>query len=225
MAPAPPTPTPRARFGLKAKLFIFLLAAALSLALAAYLRNLQTSLISEARAQAALDTARPPRPIADVAQAVRAMKLVTVEIDTTVKVERSESSWRGDVRASIEVPVRLHYGTDLSQMTVDRAAWSALLGARGGYIVQIPRPTRIATEVFSEREAPLVSTGWLRLRSMAGEYYLSQARAGASDEARELVLLPQDAAKVEQVTKEQVTTLIKSLTGPDTHVQVTYLPN
>jgi hypothetical protein len=76
--------------------------------------------------------------------------------------------------------------------------------------------------VFSEREAPQVQAGWLRLRSMAGEYYLSQARKDASDEARELVLLPQDAAKVEEVTREQVGALVRSIVGKDAEVEVVY---
>jgi len=223
MAASPSTPVPRARF--RAKLFVLIIGAAVAVGLAAYLHRLQSSLVSAAKAQAALDSSRPPRPIAEVAEAVRSMKLVTVEIDTKVKVERSETSWRGNVFAAIEVPVRLSYGTDLSKMNVDSLAWSSLLGmgsGKGAYVVRIPRPTRIATEVFSEREAPQVQAGWLRLRSMAGEYYLSQARKDATDEARELVLLPQDAAKVEQVTREQVAALVKSIVGKDADVQVVY---
>jgi hypothetical protein len=216
----PPPPKVRARWTLR--LFTVFLGLAVALGLGAYLHQLETGLVSQARAQAMLDANNPPRPVADVTRAVRAMKLVTVEIDTKVKVERSNTSWRGDVSASIEVPVRLSYGTDLSKMDVDSIKWTELLGRKGSYIVRIPRPTRIATEVFSEREAPLVQTGWLRLRSRAGEYILSQARKDASDEARELVLLPEDAAKVEQVTKEQVGKLMKAVVGEDAEVEVVF---
>jgi hypothetical protein len=190
--------------------------------LAAYLHAVQDGIISAARAQAMLDADRPARPLAEVTQAVRAMKLVTVEIDTKVKIERGDSSWRGDVQASIELPVRLSYGTDLSKMETDAVTFSELLGGRGGYIIRIPHATRIATEVFSEKEAPLVQTGWLRLRSRAGEYYLSQARRDASDQARELVLLPEDAARVEQCTKEQVAALVRSIVGQKADVQVVF---
>src|SRR6266576_1728405 len=75
--------------------------------LAAYLRQVQQSVLEAARAQAEMDADKPPRPLAEVTQAVRAMKLITVEIDTKVKVERGDSSWRGDVQASVEAPVRL----------------------------------------------------------------------------------------------------------------------
>jgi hypothetical protein len=107
-------------------------------------------------------------------------------------------------------------------MDIDSIKWSELVGKKGAYVVRVPRPSRISTEVFGEREAPLVQTGWLRLRSMAGEYVLSEARKGVSDEARELVLLPEDAAKVEQVTKEQVAKLVKSIVGDESEVNVVF---
>jgi hypothetical protein len=191
--------------------------------LAAYLHQLQEGIVSAAKAQALLDADKPARPLAEVTQAVRAMKLVTVEIDTKVTVERGDSSWRGNVQATVEVPVRLSYGTDLSKLEMDAITFSTLLGeGRGGYIVRISHPTRIATEVFSEKEAPLVSTGWLRLRSRAGEYYLSQARRDLSDQARELVLLPEDAARVEKTTKEQVGAMVRSIVGAKASVEVTF---
>jgi hypothetical protein len=192
------------------------------LGLATYLHQVQEGIVSGARAQALMDSDKPARPIAEVTQAVRAMKLVTVEIDTKVKVERGESSWRGDVQASVEVPVRLSYGTDLSKMEMDAISYSPLLGTHGSYIIRIPHATRLSTEVYSEKEAPLVQTGWLRLRSRAGEYYLSQARKDVNDQARELVLLPEDAAKVEKTTKEQVGALLKTIVGEKAAVSVAF---
>ncbi len=191
--------------------------------LATYLHEMQEGIVSAAKAQSLLDADKPARPLAEVTQAVRAMKLVTVEIDTKVKVERGDSSWRGNVQASVEVPVRLSYGTDLSKLEMDAITFSSLLGeGRGGYVVRINRPTRIATEVFSEKDAPLVSTGWLRLRSRAGEYYLSQARRDLSDQARELVLLPEDAERVEKTTKEQMAAMIRSIVGAKASVEVIF---
>jgi hypothetical protein len=213
-------PPVRARW--KPRLFTALVGVAVALGLGAYLHSLQTSLISSARAQAMLDASRPPRAVAEVAQAVRAMKLVTVEIDTKVKVERSDVSWRGDVAVAVEAPVRLSYGTDLSRMSVDGVKFAGLLGGRASYVVRVPRPTRIATEVFHETTDPLVQLGWLRMRSRAGEYYLSQARKDLPEEARDLVLLPQDAAKVEQVTREQVARLVQAIVGDEASVRVEF---
>jgi hypothetical protein len=68
----------------------------------------------------------------------------------------------------------------------------------------------------------VVSTGWLRRRPRAGEYYLSQARRDLSDQARELVLLPDDAARVEKTTKEQVGAMVRSIVGAKASVEVTF---
>lgn len=157
----------------------------------------------------------PLRPDA-VAAAVRAMKLVTVEIDTTVALRRGDTSWRGDVVADLTVPVRLSYGTDLSSVRGESVGYSAL----DGLVVRIPPPTRLATEVFPEREAATVETGWLRLRSRAGEYYLGIARRDAARAARELELLPDDRAQIERVTREQVEALLRALTGGRVPVRV-----
>jgi nucleoid-associated protein YgaU len=157
----------------------------------------------------------PLRPEA-VAAAVRAMKLVTVEIDTTVTLRRGDTSWRGDVVADLTVPVRLSYGTDLSSVRGESVGYSAL----DGLVVRIPAPTRLATEVFPEREAATVETGWLRLRSRAGEYYLGIARRDAARAARELQLRPDDQAQVERVTREQVEALLRALTDGRVPVRV-----
>lgn len=183
----------------------------------------------------ALDTLRTldlnrqaQRPVAEVASALRSLKLVAVEIDTSVTVEKSDFSWRGDVSAKVTVPVRISFGTDLSAISVTSISHSTLLGAgpqggpSTGYVVRVPRPTRIATEVFSEQEKAEVEAGGLRLRSRAGEYYLGLARRDTGPAAKELVLLPQDAARVEEVTKEQVEKLVRTMTGEATPVRVIF---
>lgn len=183
--------------------------------------------------QRALDTLRTldinrqaQRPVAEVASALRSLKLITVEIDTSVTVEKSDFSWRGDVSAKVTVPVRISFGTDLSAMSVTNIAHTTLftggLPGSSGYVVRVPRPTRIATEIFSEQEKAEVQAGGLRLRSRAGEYYLGLARRDAAPAARELVLLPQDAARVEEVTREQVATLVRTVTGDATPVRVIF---
>lgn len=186
--------------------------------LAWWLRGQEAAFLSSVRAQAALEP--PPRPLAEVTTALRTMKLVAVEIDTTVSLQRGDSSWRGDVAAKLEVPVRLSYGTDLSTLRSESIGFSPLVA--GGYVIRVPRPTRISTEVFSENEKAEVEVGWMRLRTRAGEYYLGQARKDAAAAARELVLRPEDARKVEEVTREQVGALVKSIVGERVPVRVEF---
>ena len=188
-------------------------------ALAGWMHLQQSALIASAQAAARVNELHPSRPLAEVVSAVAAMKLVTVEIDTVMKIERGDESWRGDVLASIQVPVRLSYGTDLSKMDVSSLAYSPLTGA---YVVRVPRPTRIATQQGTEETPPEVKTGWLRLRSQAGEYYLSMARKDSPKAAEELRLLPEDAERVESTTREQVEKLVKAIVGPRAGVVVTF---
>lgn len=179
----------------------------------------QREAVESAQAAARLSEMAPSRPVAEVTAAVAAMKLVTVEIDTKVRVQRGEASWRGDVVATVEYPVRLSYGVDLSKLNVADGAFSPLSGM---YIIRVPRPMRIATEIQSERVPPEVKTGWLRLRSMAGEYYVSQARKDAPRVAADLELLPQDALEVERRTIEQVEKLVKTIVGEGARVHVRF---
>lgn len=183
--------------------------------------RLQEAQLAATRAAVEVNELGPPRPVAEVASAVETTKLVSVEIDTRVKVERGEASWRGDVRAVIEVPVRLSYGVDLSRMRTDRLAWSP---ASRAYVVTVPPPTRIATEIFPERKEPDVEVGWLRLRSQAGEYFLSQARRDAAAAAAALELRPEDAARVEDATRNRLAALVRSIAGPDVGVIVRFTP-
>ncbi len=58
--------------------------------------------------------AAPGRDAAQLAGLARTLRLVTVEIDTSVSATAGDESWRGDVTAKLTAPVRLYYGTDLS---------------------------------------------------------------------------------------------------------------
>lgn len=203
------------------KVFFAALAGALVVfgLLAGWMRGQQREAVESAQAAARLSALEPSKPIAQVTAAVAAMKLVTVEIDTKVRVQRGEASWRGDVVATVEYPVRLSYGVDLSKLSVADGAFSPLSGM---YIIRVPRPMRIATEIQSERMLPEVKTGWLRLRSMAGEYYVSQARKDAPRVAADLELLPQDALEVERRSIEQVEKLVKAIVGEGARVHVRF---
>lgn len=197
--------------------------AALFLAGALWLRHTQSQAVGQALSQWAGDAPGhiPENAVAQVASAVASLNLVTVVIDTAVRVERGDDSWRGHATAAIEVPVRLSYGVDLSAMDVSSIAFSP---GQGTYIVRVPPARRISTEVFTEQTPPKVDTGWLRLRSRAGEYYLSQARRDAAEAARSLRLRPEDAARVREVTQEQVAKVVRAVAGRAVPVVVVMPP-
>jgi len=151
-------------------------------------------------------------PSAHVAAALSTMKLITVQIDTAVSVKRGDDNWRGTVTAEISVPVRLHYGTDLTGLTASHVTVGPL-GIAQGLVVTIPRPARLATDVFSESESTAIQAGGLRFRSVAGEYFLGIARRDAAEVARNTVLTPDDALEVERRTVRQVETVVRTIVG------------
>lgn len=177
--------------------------------------------------RAALDEAKAllPAPTASamntarVLGSIRQLKLVTVELATYVNSESDDESWRGDVRAKVSAPVKLHFGTDLSKLKAESLRASSL---GNSWIVTVPAPERIATEVFGEREETDVHVGWLRSRSMSGEKHLGLARRELYEAARGLKLSDDDMQWVRGQTREQVAALMRSIVGQWASVTVRF---
>lgn len=162
-------------------------------------------------------------PTAEVLRAIRALKLITCEIDTQVRVDRGDENWRGVVRASVTTPVRMRYGVDLDRLDATTIAYSPISEARTGLIVlRVPYPELLATEVFSEREKIDVAAEGLRLRSVGGEYYLGLARRDVPEAARSLVLRPADEVRVRDITVNQIKELVSKIIGEDVLVVVRF---
>lgn len=215
--PTADAPTGRARWVFP--LVVAVCALALFAGLSAYLRSVERSVVGAGALSSQLDRDGSLRPLASVRSAVRAMKLVTVEIDTTVTAQAEDESWRGDVSATLKAPARLYYGTDLSGVADSAVSFSPVLSE---YVVRVGRPMRIATEVFAEESRPEVQTGWLRLRSRAGEYYLGLARKDLTDRGRAMALSPEESEKVESATREQIAGLVRAIAGRDARVVVVF---
>lgn len=190
--------------------------------LAWYMRAVERDAVTVGSAQLAA-AIHSPRPIADVAAAVAAMKLVTVEIDSMVRVERGDDNWRGTVQAAVEVPVRLRYGVDMAASDAVRVVYSPISDSpRGMMVVTVPEPVLLGTEVFSAKETVNVKTDGLRLRSRAGEYFLGMARRDVAETARDLVLRAEDATFVRATTRSQVESLVSKLVGDSVLVSVRF---
>lgn len=161
----------------------------------------------------------PSRVVAQVQRSLRSMELVTIVIETKVTSSSTDDSWRGDVAANVTTPVRLLYGTDLSQAKVSTLELGPI---SGGYLVHVPTPARIGSELRTELETADVSVGWLRLRSRAGEYQLGLARRGLSEAVMRLVLSQEDAAQVREETRRRVAEVVKMIVaaGRDADVKV-----
>ncbi len=147
-------------------------AGVLFVALAVVLREGQVRAVEAVRQNQELQGATPPKDVGEVSRALASMKLVTVEVETKVKVRRGEESWRGDVSAEVEAPVKLLFGTDLSRMKVSGAAWSPVTGA---YVVRVPRPSG---------SAPRSTARWRRPTCRPGGRGCAAARASITSARR-----------------------------------------
>ncbi|HYE03248.1 MAG TPA: DUF4230 domain-containing protein [Phycisphaerales bacterium] len=194
-----------------------LLFAGLSLLMRAQERGLVRAI---GTVDAPMDPAGPPVRIAEIASAVRALKLVTVEITSTAIAQSQDESWRGDVSALVRAPVRLFYGTDLSRLDAASITWSPGLA---GLVIRVPAPRRIATEVYGEAERYDVRAGWARFRSRAGEYHLGLARSRLHEAAVAMRLDPRQAEDVRRMTREQVAGLVRTLTQGRVPVEVVFI--
>lgn len=207
------------RAGRASLVALLALAVVLFGALAGYLRSLERRAGRAAVVNDRLAPGGVPRPLTEVAQLIRTQKLVTVEVNSAVTARAEDESWRGDVNAAVTAPVRLLYGVDLSELQVDALAFSPVSGA---YILRVPRPERIATEIHGDREQFDLQLGWARFRTRAGEYYLGQARRSLYEQARSLALTHEQAEEVIRATEEQLVALVRRIVGERAAVTVIF---
>jgi hypothetical protein len=188
--------------------------------LAFFMHRQQEAIVSRAGVDRSIDDQGQLRPLADVMQATRALKLVTVMVTSRVRARVQDEQWRGNVSAVVEAPVRYVYGVDLSQLRDDSFRVGPALGI---YEISIPPPERLAVEVDGSHPIDeIVDVSGTRLRSRAGEYYLGLARRAIYEEARNQVLPEQTMNDVRATTREQVESVVRLFASPRAVVHVRY---
>jgi hypothetical protein len=214
----PATPTPRSTFGAWPAL---LFGAVIFGGLAFVLKTQQGEVVTTAsQAAAQFDEQRKLRPLAAVLETTRALKLVTVTVESQVTAKVRDERWRGTASASVQTPVKYVYGVDLSGLDHEAIRMGSILGI---YEITIPRPARIATEVDGGRPVEeVVEVSGTRLRSVAGEFYLGLARKAIYEQARKSTLPRDEIERIEQMTREQVQDLVRRFVGPTAEVRVKY---
>ncbi|HLP85836.1 MAG TPA: DUF4230 domain-containing protein [Phycisphaerales bacterium] len=159
---------------------------------------------------------------ADVAKSVRTLKLITVQVPTSVRVEtKVESMLLGDASVAVQTPVVVSYGIDLTNLA-DTGVRVEDVGERTIIRVKVPKPQRQAVEIFAESQQTSVQKGWRRYVWWTGEEELTQAKAQVPIEARALELLPKDREKIEADSREQVRRLVQAIVGSRGDVEVEF---
>src|SRR5688500_4011809 len=150
-------------------------------------------------------------PVAEVARLAREMKLVTVTVDSTVKATRRDERWRGTASATVEAPVRHSYGVDLSGLTDGAFEYDYV---RRGYVVTLPAPKRIASEVDGAhpKREEIAVTG-TRFKKLSGMEQLHAAHKAIYDEAVRQQLPKDRGEEVRRVTREQVAAALGAKIG------------
>lgn len=197
-------------------ILLLVLACALFGGLAMVMRSAQQEVL---RIAADSTRAAPADQVPALAQTLRALKLITIEINTTVATESTDASWRGDVMASVRAPVTLYYGVDLAGLSPADLSRSPLSGE---WTIRLPAPRRLATEVRSGSEEPQVKVTGLRLRDVAGEYHLGLARVRLHERAERMTLSPEDRSRLSRATQQQIEALVRVLTGTQSPVNVEF---
>jgi hypothetical protein len=158
----------------------------------------------------------------DIVAVLRAMQLVTVQIDAGVRSTSADASWRGDVLASVIAPARYYYAIDLSGLKPGDLSTDPLTGSMS---LVVPAPRRLAVEVYPEKRTDSVRVSGTRLRDVAGEYHLGLARMGLYDQALRATLLDADQRRLEEVSARQLGLLVQALTGKRSPVRVSFAPS
>lgn len=166
---------------------------------------------------------------AAVAAAARTMKLITVQVTTRVRVEKTTDSFIfGEGKTAVETPVVVNFGTDLSKL---QSEGIEVLGAGKGarVLVRVPRPTCVGVSVIADASTTNVEKSWRRLGWWSGDSQLNEAKLEAFNEANRLrmqpiqnSLSPADREKVENMTREQTQRLIKVIVGEGIDVDVMF---
>ena len=152
----------------------------------------------------------------EILSAAKSLKLATVEIRTTAKAHLTDPTALGTVDVSIEAPARLLYGCDLSALTTERIAYSPVSST---YVLSVPQPTRIATEVNTAAEKVETSTGWFRTQAQTDKL-LALARTQLQHEADELRESDEQRSQILRDTRDQLLALVHRIVGDDTPVEV-----
>jgi hypothetical protein len=163
----------------------------------------------------------PAPPTAQVLRATRELKLLTVSIDSTVTTTKKDESWRGTASATIKVPVKYHFGVDLSATTDRDLSYNPLTQTQ---TVTIPAPSLIAIEVDGSHPiTERIDVTGLRFKKLSGADQLNLAQKALYDAARKQILPQKDLDQIRLATRTQIEGSLTRLVGTASRVRVKFL--
>jgi hypothetical protein len=163
--------------------------------------------------------ANPP-PTAQLISATRELKLVTMTIESRIRVNKTDERWRGTASATIEAPVKYFYGVDLAKVDDHAFSWNPLTSTR---TLNIGPPVLIAIEVDGSHPiSEKVDVTGTRFKSMSGAEQLNLAQKALYEAARTQQISNSDLEKVRIATREQIERSLLPIMGPSARISVKF---
>jgi hypothetical protein len=167
-----------------------------------------------------LDENEKIRPLTEVIELTRQLKLITVKINARVPATVTDRRRViGEASASIEVPVTYQYGVDLSNLPEHALSFQHL---SQHYVLTVPQPTMLSCEVDNSKatkEQLEVST-W-RFKRLNQDLLIA-AHKKAEKEARRQMLSPEKLEEIRRLTREQLERLVKAFLVDDKPLEVRF---
>lgn len=167
-----------------------------------------------------LDENEHIRPLTEVLELTRQLKLITVRINARVPATVTDRRRViGEATANVIVPVTYQYGVDLSDLPEHALTFQHL---SQHYVLTVPEPTMLSCEVNNARatkEEVEVST-W-RFKRL-NQDLLVEAHKKAEKEARRQMVSPQQRDEIRAVTRQQLERLVKAFILDDKPLDVRF---
>jgi hypothetical protein len=180
---------------------------------------LRFAIPTPARTQA-LPQSSPP-PTAPVLSATRQLKLLTVSIESTVTTTKTDDSWRGTASATVKVPVKYHFGVDLSKIDDRSVSYNPFTQTQ---TLSIPPPSLLAIEVDGSHPiAERIDVSGLRFKKLSGAEQLNLAQKSLYEAARKQILPKKDLDQIRLTTRRQIESSLTRVLGSSTRLRVKFL--
>ena len=162
-----------------------------------------------------------PPPTAQVLSATRELKLLTISIESAVTSTKTDESWRGTASATLKVPVKYHFGVDLSKIDDRNLSYNPLTQIQ---TLSIPPPALLAIEIdgghpITER----IDVTGLRFKKLSGAEQLNLAQKSLYESARKQTLPQKDLDQIRLASRRQIETALARAVGSSTRLRVKFL--
>lgn len=161
------------------------------------------------------------RPLADIVQLRRHLKLLTATIESRTEVRMEDPSWRGMASATVRAPVIYRFCIDLEKLENNSLRRLPLTNR---YVLVVPEPSlQDDPSVDGSRMEEQIDVTGTRFKKLSGRDQAELARKAIYEKARSQVLPLETLGEVRQASRQQVEQLMRNLLGNQANIRVRFL--